>query len=422
MKEEFTNKITVIDSIMGSGKSTYLIDYMNIHTEDLFCYITPYRDEIERVMDNCSMRYFDTPGNYDKKEKEYITKYQDIINILDDGINVASTHALFKTFNEDVINSLKNNKYTLILDEVVDVVEKIKISKDDVQLLLNDKVLSVDENNRLIWINEEYEGEFSKHKDKIKHGEVYLYGESVILWTFPTKIFEYFDKVIISTYLFRGQLMCYYFQINGIEYDYKSVELASKEERKYKLCRYRSNEDLSNIKELINLYDGKLNDIGSKTRRMKGYPLTKTWYDNATKEQLKKIKDNTYNYFRHVCNKKFNEVIWTTFKDRYDEEESNKIKITPRGFKNSFVSHNLRATNEYKNRDTVAYLINRRSEPLTIKFLSSRGANINEDVFSLSELIQFIWRSAIRDNKPIDLYIPSERMRKIFISWLNGEI
>jgi len=422
MKEEFINKITVIDSIMGSGKSTYLIDHMNTHTEDLFCYITPYRDEIKRVMDNCSMRYFDTPGNYDKKEKEYITKYQDIINILDDGINVASTHALFKTFNEDVINSLKNNKYTLILDEVVDVVEKINISKDDVQLLLNDKVISVDSNNRLIWINEEYEGEFSKHKDKIKHGEVYLYGESVILWTFPTKIFEYFDKVIISTYLFRGQLMCYYFQINGIEYDYKSVELESKEDRKYKLCRYRSNEDLSYLKELINLYDGKLNDIGSKTRRMKGYPLTKTWYDNATKEQLKKIKDNTYNYFRHVCNKKCDDVIWTTFKDRYDEEESNKTKIIPKGFKSSFVSHNLRATNDYKNRNTVAYLINRRSEPLTIKFLSSKGAIINEDVFSLSELIQFIWRSAIRDNKPIDLYIPSERMRKIFVNWLNGKI
>lgn len=422
MKEEFTNKITVIDSIMGSGKSTYLINYMNTHTEDLFCYITPYRDEIKRVMDNCSMRYFETPGNYDKKEKEYITKYQDIINILDDGINVASTHALFKTFNEEVINSLKKNKYTLILDEVVDVVEKINISKDDVQLLLNDKVISVDENDRLIWINEEYEGEFSKHKDKIKHGEVYLYGESVILWTFPTKIFEYFDKVIISTYLFRGQLMCYYFQINGIEYDYKSVELESKEERKYKLCKYRSNEDLSYLKELINLYEGKLNDIGSKTRRMKGYPLTKTWYDNATKEQLKKIKDNTYNYFRHVCNKKYDEVIWTTFKDRYDEEESNKTKITPRGFKHSFVSHNLRATNEYKDRNTVAYLINRRSEPLTIKFLSSKGAIINEDVFSLSELIQFIWRSAIRDNKPIDLYIPSERMRKIFVSWLDGKI
>ena len=34
----------------------------------------------------------------------------------------------------------------------------------------------------------------------------------------------------------------------------------------------------------------------------------------------------------------------------------------------------------------------------------------------------FIFRSAIRDNKPINLYIPSERMRNIFKAWLNNEI
>ena len=51
------SKITVIDSIMGSGKSSYLIDYMNSHTEELFCYITPYKQEIERVMDDQHMHY-----------------------------------------------------------------------------------------------------------------------------------------------------------------------------------------------------------------------------------------------------------------------------------------------------------------------------------------------------------------------------
>ena len=421
------SKITVIDSIMGSGKSSYLIDYMNSHTEELFCYITPYKQEIERVIDECSLRCFETPGNYDKREKRYTTKYNDILNILDDGFNVASTHALFKIFNEKIINSLQKNKYTLILDEVVDVVEEIKISKDDVKLLLNDGIIGVNEDKRIIWLNEEYTGEFSKHKDKIKYGEVYLYGDSVILWTFPTKIFDYFDKVIISTYLFRGQLMCYYFQINNIEYEYKSVEFdcikgfGNLAQRKYKLVDYKEKEDLSHIKKLINLYEGKLNDIGSKRRNMKGYPLSKTWYDKATKEQLKKLKDNTYNYFRNICNKKSNEVIWTTFKDRVDKD-SKKNKVIPKGYRNAFISCNLRATNQYKDRDTVAYLINKHSDPIIIKFLNSKGATINEDIYSLSELIQFVWRSAIRDNKPINLYIPSERMRNIFKAWLNNEI
>ena len=69
-----------------------------------------------------------------------------------------------------------------------------------------------------------------------------------------------------------------------------------------------------------------------------------------------------------------------------------------------------------------AYLINKHSDPIIIKFLNSKGATINEDIYSLSELIQFVWRSAIRDNKPINLYIPSERMRNIFKAWLDNEI
>ena len=114
-------------------------------------------------------------------------------------------------------------------------------------------------------------------------------------------------------------------------------------------------------------------------------------------------------------------MIWTTFKDRVDKD-SKKNKVIPKGYRNAFISCNLRATNQYKDRDTVAYLINKHSDPIIIKFLNSKGATINEDIYSLSELIQFVWRSAIRDNKPINLYIPSERMRNIFKAWLNNEI
>ena len=42
-----------------------------------------------------------------------------------------------------------------------------------------------------------------------------------------------------------------------------------------------------------------------------------------------------------------------------------------------------------------------------------------EDKFALSELVQFVFRSAIRNNKPIDVYIPSKRMRDLFEEWLK---
>jgi phosphoribosyl-AMP cyclohydrolase len=47
------------------------------------------------------------------------------------------------------------------------------------------------------------------------------------------------------------------------------------------------------------------------------------------------------------------------------------------------------------------------------------GVNLDEDLFALSEMIQFIWRSRIREGKPIDLFVPSGRMRTILKAWLD---
>ena len=44
---------------------------------------------------------------------------------------------------------------------------------------------------------------------------------------------------------------------------------------------------------------------------------------------------------------------------------------------------------------------------------------MDEDLFALSEMLQFIWRSAIREGKDIHLYIPSSRMRGLLETWLD---
>lgn len=39
--------------------------------------------------------------------------------------------------------------------------------------------------------------------------------------------------------------------------------------------------------------------------------------------------------------------------------------------------------------------------------------------WALSEMIQWIWRSAIRDGEDIYIYIPSERMRNLLSDWID---
>lgn len=58
---------------------------------------------------------------------------------------------------------------------------------------------------------------------------------------------------------------------------------------------------------------------------------------------------------------------------------------------------------------------------MIVKVLSFKGASLNQELYALSEMVQFIWRSRIRDSETIDLYIPSARMRNLLIRWLDDE-
>ena len=47
------------------------------------------------------------------------------------------------------------------------------------------------------------------------------------------------------------------------------------------------------------------------------------------------------------------------------------------------------------------------------RFFQFHEIKVNEDLFALSELLQWLIRSAIRNDEPIDVYIPSTRMRTL---------
>ena len=54
-----------------------------------------------------------------------------------------------------------------------------------------------------------------------------------------------------------------------------------------------------------------------------------------------------------------------------------------------------------------------------LDFFKCNNIEINQDLYSLCELLQWIWRSQIRDGKPINIYIPSERMRTLLKLWMQ---
>lgn len=75
----------------------------------------------------------------------------------------------------------------------------------------------------------------------------------------------------------------------------------------------------------------------------------------------------------------------------------------------------------YSDRKHLAYLLNVYENPEVIKWFAGYGIKVDQEAFALSQLLQWIWRSAIRNGEPVKLYLPSARMRRILREWLEDE-
>lgn len=66
------------------------------------------------------------------------------------------------------------------------------------------------------------------------------------------------------------------------------------------------------------------------------------------------------------------------------------------------------------------YYVPRQKRLNLFKLLQKKkGVNIDEETWALSELIQWLFRSAIREENKINIYIPSKRMRSLLQEWLE---
>ena len=111
---------------------------------------------------------------------------------------------------------------------------------------------------------------------------------------------------------------------------------------------------------------------------------------------------------------KSNENAFTTFKD-------SKCKLSGGGYAKGFIPINARASNDYRHKESMAYLGNRYFNPQYISFFREKGIKLDEDLWAVSELIQWVWRGRIRDGKEMNLFIPSDRMRNLLRDWLEGK-
>ncbi len=386
---------------MGSGKTNWSIQHINRNVFDNFLYITPFLDEVNRIIKN-SNRDFKQPMNKGNGKLDSINE------LLACQSDIASTHELFKHLDEESRENIKEGHYTLILDEVLNVIEPYdNIRNDDMKLLKESGCVTVDGDGFVIWNKEkmDYDTKYNEIKILADNRSLVYINQKLLLWRYPPEIFTLFDKIYILTYLFESSILKNYFDLYQIEYEQKSI---SEQNGEYHITDFFI-PDTSIYIEKINIYDGKLNE--NVYQKING--LSVTWFRaKINQDNIKQIKRNLYNYFSNILSAKAETIMWTTFKDY-------RNRLKGKGYSNQFVSYNCRSTNDYDDRFNLAYCVNVYLHPGITQFFKQRRINIDEDLYGLSEMIQWIWRSRIRKGENINIYIPSMRMRNLLNAWMK---
>lgn len=449
MKSNKSNEsnIVVWDAMMGQGKTTKVIQYMLQEHRILkidsgkFLYVSPYLSEAHRIAGtSCkdddvnqlpilnengayiydselpqSVMQFKHPSNRNSSG----SKLQGLCNLLSAKENVVSTHNLISVIKPEQLEDLQD--YTLVIDEALDVFnEETDITQKTFKHFLDINILSIDEDGHTVRFNRENYGKSEDGKDTTEGGDyegfaiacdrglVYKVGSRVVR-KFDVTILSKFKKVIIMTYMFKGSMFDLLLQKEGLSYDIEYFGATPK-----------------SIKHLINLnMNEKDNAIGdypivNGVKDYRKHKLTATDY-KRNKDTLNKTMFNRLNNMWQQRQKVKPEArLWTCY-------TPNKMGISkgtaqrPK-YSNQWLAFNTKATNDYVTKTDLAFLVNVFIDGNYISACSKDGLRMSQDHYALSTLVQWVFRSAIREGKPINLYIPSERMRNLFILWLNGEV
>ncbi len=424
------DKIRIVDGIMGSGKSTWAFNHIvrsvKADSSRKFIYVTPLKAEIRRAIKACHdiglVEPLDTHG----------TKMSAFIKLIEADSNIATSHSLFLRMDNDVISLIASKGYELIVDETLDLINELVMFPDekdfekseiltgkDIQAFIDSGLIRLEpDTERIIMVEDT--PEFLKYQDvvqRMKLGNVYALNKRVLLEVVNPEIFlSSFESIHVMTFRFEWSLMGAYFRKFGIEYEYWHL---SDSETGLSSGEKDISDDIESIKSLIEICEvDKLNRIGDLywNNRKDVVALSKKFYDSKKTLTVKHLKRSAKTVRDLARSKGYSQILWSTFKDYTDDLLKSRVLR-----QSDNVAINTRGLNSFDNRDIVMYFVNRYYHPSLLRFLNLDDSQVTHAEVVLSEFLQFFFRSAIRRNEHVYVYIPSVRMRTIFKSWLNNK-
>ena len=407
--ERKNNVVKIVDSMMGTSKSTNILKWMNNNPNKNYIFVSPLLSEVDnggRVHQELSNVTLEVPND------EVTTKSKSLLHMLERGDSIACTHSLYLSMTDAHFYQMSINDYTVIIDEEVNVIGGFdKYSKSDLQWLLENNNIEISPDDGMVsWV-----GNREKIEPSHKYFEFIKYCDSKSLYCtkrsdtmtvtqLPIKLFECAKEVIVLTYMFKGNVLDCFLSLKGFEVQPFTGITTEKV-------------DKNKIRELLNVIP--------PNNKIVDYQQSSTWWSEASAKQINDIanfiKTNSLS-----LGLKGEDVCWTAPKNRSVKVGGQKKNlIKPKGYIQDkdgnpcYLAAQTRATNIYDHKKAMFHCYNRRPLVPVSAYLQDYGHPVDLQVFATSELLQWAWRGCIRKGEPMTLAIGSKRMHNFFMQWLN---
>ena len=396
-----TPEIIIKDFPCGYGKTTEMIN--NFTSDEKYLVIVPYLSEIQRVIKDSK------PIKFLEPEAEVGTKTESLHELLLTGENIATTHSLYPNLVQMADMGLLND-YNIIIDEVPDVANTVlSKSKYSIQEFYIDGGYIVVDSDGLVYPTEKWRN--NQHEvsdtltDKIRtlaeSGCLYLVNGSLFLWALPKRLLTAGKSMTILSYKTNGSLLSAYLKKLSVPYELIHDPIVE-EQFRATAAELITVKDITAISKLKLTHSGQTHGKGHKS------------YYSKVSNALKNLRA------REIRDVPVENILITCLKECWASGE--KTGVFAKGSKianANWIANTTRGTNKYSHCSHLIYLYDQHINPAIAKWMKCDTRAFN-DAYALTELIQWVWRSRVRKGEPITLYLPSPRMRNLFIGWLNG--
>ena len=404
-----TTPIKIIDKPCGSGKTTAMIS--NFNNQDKYLVIMPLLSEVDRIVEGSKEVEFVQPHANDNNAG---TKYASLEEHLILGRNIVSTHKMYESIVPLAKAGLLSD-YHIIVDEVPDVVQAIaKKSKTSIdEFYIDTGFIEVDEGGGLVsptqkWIeskNEVSDTLSPKILSAAMSGCLYLQDRQMFIWALPEVILEAGLSLTVLTYKAEGSLFVAYLRKLGLSFQLENDASMDNQFREKAA-------ELIAIKDIQALKDEKF----SHNAQQQGCKSAS--YCKKVSGSLKNLRG------RKLRDVNAKDILITCMKEAWlKPANDNNVKLGPfakdsRLGEANWIPNTTRGTNNFAHCSHLIYLYDQHPNPYITRWLGDSSREF-ADAYALTELIQWVWRSRVRKEEPITLYIPSLRMRTLFEMWLT---